>query len=46
MNAFYLTVPCPYCLADRGQPCRHMMLDNHPVTDIHQARMESAAEVA
>jgi hypothetical protein len=45
LNAFYLAVPCPYCLAAKGDPCRHMMLDNHPVTDVHQSRMESAAEV-
>ena len=43
MNAYHLSVPCPYCRAGRHQPCRNTMsLIPLKANDVHQARIESA----
>ena len=39
-----LTVHCHYCGAAPHEHCRQTMLDNRPVTDIHQLRIEYARE--
>ena len=40
------SVPCPYCGADRHQPCRHTMLPDRPVQDEpHPTRIAYAEEV-
>lgn len=36
------SVPCPYCAARPGEPCRQTMLDRRPVTDTHVLRIEAA----
>ena len=38
VNAFILRVPCYYCGAEKGEPCRHTMLDGRPVTEPHKVR--------
>ncbi len=45
INPHWLTVPCYYCGAKPGQPCRHTMLDGRPVTETHRMRIEYAQEV-
>lgn len=39
-RSHHLSVPCPYCRAERHQPCRHTMLPGHPC-DTHQARIDT-----
>ena len=38
VNAFILRVPCYYCGSEKGEPCRHTMLDGRPVTEPHKVR--------
>jgi hypothetical protein len=45
VNWYYLSVGCPYCSADRHQPCVNTMLPDRPVCDTHQARIDYADEV-
>jgi hypothetical protein len=48
MNLYYLSVGCPYCGAERHQPCRQTMWavgEKRPVCDTHQARIDYADEV-
>jgi hypothetical protein len=42
MDDLALSIPCPYCGADRHQPCRQTMLDGRPVTETHKLRQEYA----
>lgn len=46
LTAIATTIPCPYCHAERGQPCINRTVDGHPPTRIpHPDRLAKAEEV-